>query len=569
MTEKLGLALSGGGFRASFYHIGVLAQMAEQGLLRKVEVISTVSGGSIIGALYYLHVKKLLESKDDDSVTDQDYIGLVQQIEQDFLKATEKNIRMEIFSDFKANIKMLSASYSRSDRLAELYNEYLYQSVLEGVSNPVQMQELKIYPNGNKNFKPDTDNIHRQAKVPILVINATTLNTGSNWQFTAKTMGEHPNTISELNRKTIRLRRADSYANMVAVRKDLNHQTTTLGEAVAASACVPGLFTPLSITGLYKEGKQAITPLLVDGGVFDNQGIHGLRQYHCTRFVISDACGQMGVENEMPNDPASVLLRVSSVLQDRVRSEAIEGLIEEKGQNNVAFLDLRQGLAVHEIAWIDNQGKQEEDKVTPATSEQFGVHPEVQEKLSLIRTDLDAFTEVEAYSLMLNGYLGSKHELLKLGGRITNAANWQFQDMEQFMAKPSTDYLKQLDVAKLVPFKTLRFYPVQIGVSLLLVIAVLLYSFHAAIIGLLSSSIPVAQIANAILFVLAAVILNALAPKLAKAFSILKKIRPLAELVKRVVTVTILLVFGTLICRFYLKVINPLFLKRGRFTYLK
>ena len=54
--QKLGLALSGGGFRASYFHIGVLAQMAEQGLLRHVEVISTVSGGSIIGALYYLHV---------------------------------------------------------------------------------------------------------------------------------------------------------------------------------------------------------------------------------------------------------------------------------------------------------------------------------------------------------------------------------------------------------------------------------------------------------------------------------------------------------------------------------
>ncbi len=63
MTEKLGLAFSGGGFRASFYHIGVLAQMAEHGLLRHVEVISTVSGGSIIGALYYLHLKKLLEEK--------------------------------------------------------------------------------------------------------------------------------------------------------------------------------------------------------------------------------------------------------------------------------------------------------------------------------------------------------------------------------------------------------------------------------------------------------------------------------------------------------------------------
>ena len=49
--EKWGLALSGGGFRASFFHLGVLARLAEMDLLRRVEVISTVSGGSIIGAL--------------------------------------------------------------------------------------------------------------------------------------------------------------------------------------------------------------------------------------------------------------------------------------------------------------------------------------------------------------------------------------------------------------------------------------------------------------------------------------------------------------------------------------
>ena len=64
-NDKLGLALSGGGFRSAFYHIGVLAQMAMLELLRHVEVISAVSGGSIIGALYYLHVKKLLEDNVD------------------------------------------------------------------------------------------------------------------------------------------------------------------------------------------------------------------------------------------------------------------------------------------------------------------------------------------------------------------------------------------------------------------------------------------------------------------------------------------------------------------------
>ena len=39
--RKLGLALSGGGFRAALFHIGVLARMAELDLLKNVAVLST------------------------------------------------------------------------------------------------------------------------------------------------------------------------------------------------------------------------------------------------------------------------------------------------------------------------------------------------------------------------------------------------------------------------------------------------------------------------------------------------------------------------------------------------
>jgi hypothetical protein len=48
---KVGLALSGGGFRATLFHLGVLARLAECNVLRSVETLSTVSGGSIGGAL--------------------------------------------------------------------------------------------------------------------------------------------------------------------------------------------------------------------------------------------------------------------------------------------------------------------------------------------------------------------------------------------------------------------------------------------------------------------------------------------------------------------------------------
>ena len=71
---KVGLALSGGGFRASLYHLGVLAQLAELDVLRNVEVLSCVSGGAIIGAYYYLKVRHLLQEKLDKDITREDYI---------------------------------------------------------------------------------------------------------------------------------------------------------------------------------------------------------------------------------------------------------------------------------------------------------------------------------------------------------------------------------------------------------------------------------------------------------------------------------------------------------------
>jgi len=52
---KLGLALSGGGFRAAAFHLGTLKKLKELNILDDVDVISTVSGGSIIGAYYALN----------------------------------------------------------------------------------------------------------------------------------------------------------------------------------------------------------------------------------------------------------------------------------------------------------------------------------------------------------------------------------------------------------------------------------------------------------------------------------------------------------------------------------
>ena len=47
--KRIGLALSGGGFRAAAFHLGVMQKLHEIGLLDKLDLISCVSGGSIAG----------------------------------------------------------------------------------------------------------------------------------------------------------------------------------------------------------------------------------------------------------------------------------------------------------------------------------------------------------------------------------------------------------------------------------------------------------------------------------------------------------------------------------------
>jgi hypothetical protein len=61
-------------------------------------VLSCVSGGSIIGALYYLEVRKLLERKPDHEIGRQDYINLVSGMAERFMTGIQNNPRMQVFS---------------------------------------------------------------------------------------------------------------------------------------------------------------------------------------------------------------------------------------------------------------------------------------------------------------------------------------------------------------------------------------------------------------------------------------------------------------------------------------
>ena len=62
----IGLALSGGGSRAIAFHLGCLRALKDLGLLDKVGVLSTISGGSVIGAYHAYTPKKTFDEFDSN-----------------------------------------------------------------------------------------------------------------------------------------------------------------------------------------------------------------------------------------------------------------------------------------------------------------------------------------------------------------------------------------------------------------------------------------------------------------------------------------------------------------------
>ena len=61
VENGIALCLSGGGFRATLYHLGVVRYLCLSGKLKNVKIVSSVSGGSVLAAHLVLHWHKYLE----------------------------------------------------------------------------------------------------------------------------------------------------------------------------------------------------------------------------------------------------------------------------------------------------------------------------------------------------------------------------------------------------------------------------------------------------------------------------------------------------------------------------
>jgi predicted acylesterase/phospholipase RssA len=93
------LALSGGGFHASFFHIGVLARRDEFNLLRSIELISIVSSGSIIGVLHSLLLQRSFEFTSENKITPQAHIDAAKANHDHFRGDLRQNDRTSACED--------------------------------------------------------------------------------------------------------------------------------------------------------------------------------------------------------------------------------------------------------------------------------------------------------------------------------------------------------------------------------------------------------------------------------------------------------------------------------------
>jgi predicted acylesterase/phospholipase RssA len=579
---RFGVAFSGGGFRASLFHIGVLARLAELDLLRHIEVLSCVSGGSIIGAYYFLELRSRMLEKSDAEMTQAEYIAIVKRIEQQFLAGVQTNLRSSLPTNLWSDLRMIfDPRYSRTTRMGDLYQARLFDRVplpavdLDAVrpTRPKWISELPFRPQGAQpEFNPKSHNWKRGAKVPMLVLNATTLNTGHNWQFTATWMGEAATTIDNRIDSNDYLRRM-YYSEAPQPYRD---RGVPLGHAVAASSCVPGLFPALKLAKLFK-GFPVVR--LVDGGVHDNQGIAALLDQDCSVMFVSDASGQMRSEANPSGGMIGGPSRSNGVLQARVRLAQYRELDARKQSGalrGLTWVHLREELEPRAVDWYDCEDPfSREDEGLPDKPQGpllgFGVHRDIQDALARLRTDLDTFSDAEAHGLMCSAYRMTRTALADtnslFAGRQGPSVDWQFLAVLPHLKSPESfkaPVARAIQVGEQLPLKVWRLSPMLAGVS-----TVALFAIGLALVYLLASVtarmgwIDAAAVGLKSPLIVVLVIMAIAAAVGTVRFSV-RTYGRVGELIERA-TIGVLTVVLFVPMWIHRKVFDPMFLRQGRY----
>lgn len=252
-SKSIGLALSGGGSRAMAFHLGCLRALQDRKILSKISVISTVSGGSVIGA-YWAYTSQKFED------FDQQMVALLKRgMQRDiilrvfFSTDTPKIIgTLLITGTLTFLLKILFFIISRTRYFLGVPTLMVEKSILSIIKS------LPIWGNFTTAFQSVLDRklfrgktIIQVAKPDIaVIINACDLKTGTAFRFGSEKSGGW------------------RYGSIVG-------PATLVAKAVAASAAFPIFLPPLVEKFEFQknDNRYDATVSLTDGGVYDNLGV--------------------------------------------------------------------------------------------------------------------------------------------------------------------------------------------------------------------------------------------------------------------------------------------------------
>lgn len=247
---KFGLALSGGGSRAAAFHLGCMRALNDRGLLEKVSVISTVSGGSVIGAMWAYSDEDFDEfNKRMQKVLRKGLKGGIAR--HTFLSSTTLKIFAALITSgilaimtplIQKLLSVLGIVWPRSNQLRKV------QAALKAPFPRFASRTTAFSKFLEKEIFGETMLGDVKRKGLSVIINATELRTQSAYRYGSKESG------------------CWRFGKLV--------DDTPVATAVAVSAAFPALLPAWDENRSYiKQGETAVHRAIVsDGGVFDNLG---------------------------------------------------------------------------------------------------------------------------------------------------------------------------------------------------------------------------------------------------------------------------------------------------------
>ena len=261
--EGIALCLSGGGYRAMLFHLGVLWYLNDAGYLKKIKRFSSVSGGSISSGMLAVAWSKL--TFDAKGVA----TNFVAEVANPVRALGGKTI------DAGAILKGLGPG-SAADRIRDYYDENLYHGA--------RLDQLP----------PE----------PRFVINATNVQTGSLMRFSQKYIRDYQIGTFKPNKRVSEAVTASSAFPPVLSPFRIKFAAADYEPLEGATLTKPPYTTNVVLT---------------DGGVYDNMGIETAWKRYTT-ILVSDAGGRMSAEEKPAGDPARHALRVNSLIDNQVRN---------------------------------------------------------------------------------------------------------------------------------------------------------------------------------------------------------------------------------------------------------